>query len=104
MYFAQEFVPLNAAIFASAAIVLVIIGIRSATIMGLKLALCGIVLPAAVILAATLVAAIHTRLQGILITGIGMVGFIVAMLLLPRLKREQPAPMKPAPSQDSAAG
>src|SRR6266511_3771036 len=62
MYFAQEFIPLNAAIFSSSAIVLLIIAIRSATIMSIRLALFGTVLPAATILAVTLVAATHTRL------------------------------------------
>jgi hypothetical protein len=86
MYFAQEFIPLNAAIFASAAIVLLVIAIRSVTIMRLRLALFGIVLPATAILAVTLVAAIHTRLQGIIITGVGIAVFVVAMLLIPRMK------------------
>jgi len=86
MYFAQEFIPLNAAIFASSAIVLAVITVRSVTIMGLRLALTGVVLPAAIILIVTLVAAIHTRLQGILITAVGMAMFIVAMLLIPRMK------------------
>jgi hypothetical protein len=92
MYFAQEFIPLNAAVFASSALVLLVIAIRSVTIMGLRLALFGTVLPATVILAATLIAAIHTRLQGILITCMGIAVFIVAMLLIPRLKREKPLP------------
>src|ERR1041384_6827761 len=61
MYFAQEFIPLNAAIFVSSAIVLLVIALRSVTIMGLRLALLGTVLPAAVILTITLLAAIHTR-------------------------------------------
>lgn len=90
MYFAQEFIPLNAAILSSSALVLVIITIRSATIMGMRLALLGTFLPAAAILAITLVAAIHTRLQGILITGTGIALFVVAMLLIPRLQRERP--------------
>jgi prepilin-type N-terminal cleavage/methylation domain-containing protein len=89
MYFAQEFISLNTAIFASSAIVLLVIAIRSVTIMGIGLALFGIVLPATAILAVTLVAAIHPRLQGILITGTGIAVFIVAMLLIPRLKRER---------------
>jgi len=42
--------------------------------------------PAAGIIAVTLVAALHTRLQGILITGVGITMFIVAMVLIPRLK------------------
>jgi prepilin-type N-terminal cleavage/methylation domain-containing protein len=89
MYFAQEFIPLNAAIFASSAAVLLIMAIRSMTIMSVRLALVSIVLPATTILAITLLAAIHTRLQGILITVTGIALFIVAMLLMPRLKPNQ---------------
>jgi hypothetical protein len=86
MYFAQEFISLNAAIFASSALILLVMAIRSVTIMGLRLALFGVVLPAAAILCLTLVAAIYTRLQGILITGTAIGLFIVAMLLIPRMK------------------
>lgn len=95
MYFAQEFIPLNAAIFASSAMVLVVIAIRAVTIMGLRLALLGTILPAAAILAVTLVAAIHTRLQGILMTGTGMAVFIVAMLLIPRMRMNHTRPAGP---------
>ena len=90
MYFAQEFISLNTAIFASSGIVLLVIAIRSTTIMGFRLGLCGAVLPAIAILAVTLLAAIHTRLQGILITGTGIALFIGAMLLVPRLKLDRP--------------
>lgn len=89
MYFAQEFIPLNVAIWMSSAIVLLVIGLRSATMMGIRLAFFGVAIPAAVILGVTLLAAIHTRLQGILITGLGIALFIVAMLLMPRLKLER---------------
>jgi len=58
--------------------------------MGFRLGLCGAVLPATAILAVTLLAAIHTRLQGILITGTGLALFIGAMLLLPRIKLNLP--------------
>jgi prepilin-type N-terminal cleavage/methylation domain-containing protein len=95
MYFAQEFIPLNTAILASAGIALVIISIRCMTMMSLRLALLGIVLPAAVILALTVLAVIQTRLQGILITGIAMAMFIVTMLLMPRIKRSQPILREP---------
>src|SRR6185503_1716760 len=54
MYFAQEFIPLNAAIAVSSAIVLAVIAIRSMTIMGIRLAIFGTVLPAFAILAVTL--------------------------------------------------
>jgi hypothetical protein len=90
MYFAQEFIPLSAAIAASSVFVLVVIGARSITIMGVRVALFGIVLPATAILTVTLVAAIQTRLQGILITSTGIGVFIAAMLLIPRFKHETP--------------
>ncbi len=89
MYFAQEFIPLNAAMLLSSAVVLLIIGVRSLTIMGWRVGLLGTLVPAAAILTVTLVAAIHTRLQGILITAIGLGLFILAMLLMPRLKPER---------------
>jgi len=91
MYFAQEFIPLLTAILLSSALVLAIITIRAVTIMNWRLALCGTVLPATAILTVTLLAAIHPRLQGILITATGMAVFIVAMLLVPRMKREKPS-------------
>ncbi|MDB6108654.1 MAG: hypothetical protein JWR69_404 [Pedosphaera sp.] len=98
MYFAQEFIPLNAAILSSSVIVLLVTAVRSATIMGTRLALFGTILPAAAILTVTLLAAIHPRLQGILITGTGMAMFIVAMLLIPRLKREKLPPRDVQPA------
>jgi prepilin-type N-terminal cleavage/methylation domain-containing protein len=96
MYFAQEFISLNAAILASSAIVLVIIAVRSLTIMELRLAVIGVLAPAASILALTLVAAIHTRLQGMLITIVGIALFVVAMTLMPRLKVERAPVLKAA--------
>ena len=84
MYFAQEFVPLGAAIIGSAAIVLVIIAVRAATIMGIRLAIFGAVLPATAILAVTLVSAVHPRLQGVLITSTALAAFVAAMALMPR--------------------
>ena len=92
MYFAQEFIPLTAAILASSALVLIVIAARSLTIMGVRLALLGIVLPATAILALTLLAAIYPRLQGILITTTGIAIFILAMLLIPRFTYEKVLP------------
>jgi prepilin-type N-terminal cleavage/methylation domain-containing protein len=86
MYFAQEFIPLNIAMLIASTLVLLIIAVRSITIIGIRMALAGTVFPAAAILAVTLLAAVHTRLQGILITSTGFALFITAMLLFPRLK------------------
>ncbi|HMJ66291.1 MAG TPA: prepilin-type N-terminal cleavage/methylation domain-containing protein [Candidatus Binatia bacterium] len=98
MYFAQEFIPLNAAILISSALVLAIITVRSVTIMPARLALFGVVLPATCILTVTLLAAIYTRLQGILITVTGIAIFVVAMLLLPRIKYERFLPPNTQPA------
>jgi prepilin-type N-terminal cleavage/methylation domain-containing protein len=101
MYFAQEFIPLNAAIFLSSGIVLIILAVRSMTIMSSGLAMAGVVIPAAIILALTLAAAIHPRLQGILITAAVLTFFIVVMVMIPRLKPERqtlpPQSASPAP-------
>jgi hypothetical protein len=62
--------------------------------MGWRLALFGTIFPAIAILALTLLAAIHPRLQGILITITGIALFIVAMLLIPRMRIERlPRPL-----------
>ena len=87
MYFAQEFISLNVAMIVASILVLVIIAIRSMTIMSAQLAIAGVVLPAAALMAVTLIAAIHPRLQGLLITGVGMALFVLAMVLIPRLQR-----------------
>ncbi|MFI5378195.1 MAG: hypothetical protein ACHRHE_02710, partial [Tepidisphaerales bacterium] len=86
MYFAQEFIVLGNAIAISTVLVLVIIGVRSMTMMGWRIGLLGLTVPAGAILAATLAAALHPRLQGILITGTAIAVFVVAMMLIPRLQ------------------
>ena len=86
MYFAQEFIPLTAAILISSAIVLLVVSVRVVTIMGLRLGVFGAIIPASAILVATLMAALHPRLQGILITAVGLAFFVMAMQLIPRLK------------------
>ena len=86
MYFAQEYIPLWAAVAAAGGIALAIIGVLAVTLMGVKLALAGVILPAATILAVSLIAAVVPRLQGILLTGEALAFFILAMMLLPKLR------------------
>jgi hypothetical protein len=110
MYFAQEYIPLAAAVLASAGVALTIIGVRAVTLMGVRLALAGVVLPAAVILAITLTGAVVPRLQGILLTAEALGFFIVAMMLIPRLRAVRAAPGAtaetgtiPAPSPEGSS-
>jgi prepilin-type N-terminal cleavage/methylation domain-containing protein len=85
MYFAQEYISLMPAMLVSAGVALTIIGVRSATLMGVPLAILGIVLPAAAILAVTLVAAVCPPLQGLLLTAEALGFFVVAMTLMPKV-------------------
>jgi hypothetical protein len=100
MYFAQEFMGLPAAMLASAGTVLFVIAARTLSIMGFKLGLAGAVFPAALIMGITLVAAVRPQLQGILLTGMALGLFLVAMTLAPRLGIKRPtlsAPVGPEP-------
>jgi prepilin-type N-terminal cleavage/methylation domain-containing protein len=86
MYFAQEYIALGPAVLISAGFALAVIGVIAVRLMGLWLALGGVLVPAAAILAVTLAAAIRPGLQGILLT-VQMLGFfIAAMLLLARIR------------------
>jgi hypothetical protein len=86
MYFAQEYISLGPAVLISAGFALVVIGVRTVTIMGPRLGIGGVVLPAAAILAITLVATIWPSLQGILLTIEAIGFFIVAMMLMPKIQ------------------
>jgi hypothetical protein len=98
MYFAQEFIPLNYAMLAAAGAVLLIIAIRAFTMIGVRLGLNGVVLPAAVIMGVTLLAAVRPDLQGLLLTGHAIALFIVTMALAPRLHRLRFAANSVAPA------
>src|SRR5688572_6692023 len=102
MYFAQEFMGLTAAMVASASAVLGIIAARTLSIMGIGLGLLGAVMPAAARTAVQPLAATRPALQAILLTGLALGLFLVAMLLAPRLGVRAPklteiAPSGPAP-------
>jgi len=108
MYFAQEYIPLVWAIVASCGVAMVIIAVRVVTLMGLWRGLVGIVVPAAAILAVTLVATTYPSLQGLLLTIEALAFFIVAMTLAPKVPIEsllgtgQKPPMTP-PGQIGAS-
>jgi type II secretory pathway pseudopilin PulG len=85
MYFAQEFIPLKQAMVLSASAVLLVIGIRAVRDLGFVLGIGGVFLPAAATMTLTLLAAVKPNLQGILLTGLALGLFIVAMTLAPRL-------------------
>ncbi len=86
MYFAQEYVSLNWAVILSAGLAILIIGVRAISLVGLRLGFLGVVVPAAVIMAFTLVAAIWRQTQGILLTLEALGFFITAMILIPKVQ------------------
>ena len=85
MYFAQEYISLGPAVMISAGIAIAIIGVRAVTLMGVWRGLAGVVLPATVIMSVTLVAAVWTPLQGILLTVESLGFFIAAKLVMPQV-------------------
>jgi prepilin-type N-terminal cleavage/methylation domain-containing protein len=92
MYFAQEYIALGPAVLISAGFALAVIGVLAFRLLGVWLALGGVLLPAAVILAVTLAAAVWPALQGLLLT-VELLGFfIAAMLLLARIRATAVAP------------
>jgi Tfp pilus assembly protein PilE len=110
MYFAQEFIPLRWAMLGSASIVIVIIAIRTISVVGIRLGMFGVVIPAAAVMALTLTAAVRPHLQGILLTVLALAVFTIAMVLAPRLHiparavRESLPPAPPAPPVEPALG
>lgn len=92
MYFAQEYIALWPAMLISAGFALTVISVLAIALLGVWLALGGVLLPATAILAVTLTAAIWPALQGILLTVEVLGFFIVAMLLLARIRAAAIAP------------
>ena len=93
MYFAQEYISLGGAVVVSAGVALLIIGVRATTLIGAKLAFFGVIVPAAAILALTLGAAVAPRLQGLLLTIEAIAFFVIAMMLVPKIKPEATMPV-----------
>jgi hypothetical protein len=112
MYFAQEYITLEVAVVAAAAVAIAIIGLRAVTLMRVSWAIAGVVLPGAAIMAITLVAAIWKPLQGMLLTVEALGFFIGAMLLIPKVRaasasflavsRSQPTPAGRTPSSNAS--
>jgi hypothetical protein len=87
MYFAQQFIPLKFAMAGAVALVMLIVAGRVISIMGVRLGVAGVTLPATIIMIATLFAAVHPYLQGIVITAMVLGLFVLTMLLAPRMQR-----------------
>lgn len=113
MYFAQEYLSLNGAVALSAGVALAIITVRAVTLVGFRLGVLGVAVPAAVFLAMTLTATINPRLQGILLTAGALGVFVLVMVLIPRLRTAAvlppglwppPPPPPHEPPPETAAG
>ena len=96
MYFAQQFIPLRWAMLLSGGLVIAIIAVRLTTIVGWRLGLFGMTLPAAAIMALTLLAAVQPQLQGIVLTTSALGLAVLAMALAPRFVSEPIAEPVPA--------
>ena len=90
MYYAQDFVPLGTAIIGAGLAMMIIIGIRAVTLLGLRVGLMGIVLSGTGVLTLTMLATIYKQAQGILLTVL-VVGALVGLMVLVPLARKQVA-------------
>jgi prepilin-type N-terminal cleavage/methylation domain-containing protein len=86
VYFAQQFVALPYAVAAAAGAVMLIIAIRAASIMGPRLGIAGVVVPAGLIMGLALEAAVRPQLQGLLLTLLVIGLFVAGMILAPRVR------------------
>ncbi|HUT60865.1 MAG TPA: hypothetical protein VNA25_23710 [Phycisphaerae bacterium] len=106
MYFLQEFLPLLWAVGAAAALGIVIIGVRSVTLFGPRAGGFGGVLLPVMVMGLAVAATIYAKpaVQGVLLTILGILTLVVAMVLLPRAQRAYVAahPQPPAPPLPAA--
>lgn len=91
MYFAQEFIPLNYAVAASAGLVVGIIAARAWRVIGLRHMVVGVLTPAVGAMGVALYLATHAQYQGLLLTAGGIAVFLVGMTLIPRMRWEDGA-------------
>ena len=90
MYFLQDFASLTAAIGVAVAIVMVIIACRIISLCGLGYGVFGGLLLPGVMFGLTLATAIASNraMQGVLLTGMAIFAFVVAMVLLPKAQEK----------------
>ncbi|HEY7118726.1 MAG TPA: hypothetical protein VH475_19200 [Tepidisphaeraceae bacterium] len=98
MYFAQEFIPLNVAIAASAGVVIGLITARAWRVIGIRHTLVGVTIPAIATMAVALYTATRPQYQGLCLTAAAIALFLVAMSLIPRLGRELGATVSLTPT------
>lgn len=107
MYFLQDFASLPVAVGIAAGVVLVILAVRSITLLGRGAGVfAGVVLPA-VLLALSVTAALYTRpaVQGVVLTLMAIFVLVSAMVLLPGAQAKLKTAMaSPAGKQDSSLG
>jgi len=87
MYFGQEVADLPAAVVIACAAMMLVVAVRSITLMGWKLGLLGVTLIGALVLTLTMMAALLGHLQGLLLTILAVGALITMMVLLPRAQK-----------------
>ena len=96
MYYAQDFVSLPMAIVLACVAMMIIIGARAVTSMGVRIGAFGIMLPCGSVLTLIMLATIHPQTQGMLLTVLA-IGMLVAMMILVPRAQERIAASRPVP-------
>ena len=87
MYYAQDFVSLSMAIVMACVAMMVIIGGRAITLLGVRVGSLGIMLPGGAVLALIMLATIHPMAQGMLLTVLAVGTLVALMILVPRAQK-----------------
>jgi len=91
MYYAQDFVPLMAAIIAACVAMMIIVGVRAVTLLGARVGVLGVVLSGSAVLAVVMVATLCPYLRGFLLTVLVVGALVTMMALLPRAQKSSAA-------------
>ncbi len=102
MYYAQEYMPLTAAVVLSAAAPILLLTVRTLFLAGWRLAL-GIMLAAVAVMSATIICAVWPKYQGVLITAQTLGLFALAMILGPRIRMKSLFPVSVIRTDATAA-
>ena len=105
MYYGQDFMSLTTAIVGAAVAMMIVIGARAVTLLGVRVGIGGVVLTGAGVLTLTMLATVYPNTQGLLLTALAIGTLGALMVLVPLAQKrtqaaaaayQPPAPVTPA--------
>ena len=97
MYYGQDFMSLTTAIVGAAIAMMVVIGARAVTLLGVRVGIAGVVLTGAGVLTLTMMATVYPNMQGLLMTALAIGTLGTLMILVPLAQKRAQADAQAAP-------